>query len=217
MSVPYLDPAVGQYMRAHSSEPDDLLEALAARARETPGIPAGLQISADQGRFLTMITQAARARTAVEVSPLTGYSTLCLARGLSARGRLTCFADSREPATLAQPYWEQAGVAGRIVLRIGPIAERLPDLPFVPAVDVAFVNADAADCDLFYTILLPHLASGGLMLVAGTLRDGRIARPAGRDEATRAMDEFNESVAADDRVGVIMLAVGGGLTMIRKH
>nr|BFE82997.1 hypothetical protein GCM10020093_055980 [Planobispora longispora] len=132
MKATYLEPAIGQYLLAHSTPPDDLLDALTVETREVTGDRAGMQITPDQGRFLTMITQVARARNVVEVGTFTGYSAICLARALPPRGRLHCFDISEEWTSIARRYWEKAGVAGRIVLRLGPAVERLKDLPSSP-------------------------------------------------------------------------------------
>ncbi|WP_344854735.1 O-methyltransferase [Planomonospora alba] len=214
---PYIDPAVSRYLLEHSTGPDELLDALAEEIREVDGASAAAQLSPGLGRFLTMIVQVTRARTVVEAGAFTGYASLCLARGLPPRGRLTCFAPTRERAELARRHWERAGVADRITLRIGPPAERLRDLPFTPAVDLAFVDAGGDERSLYYRMLLPHLGAGGLMLVNDTLQGGVVAHPAAYDETTPAVQAFNELVAADDRVSVLMLPLAGGLTMIRRH
>ncbi|GIH78687.1 O-methyltransferase [Planobispora longispora] len=217
MKATYLEPAIGQYLLAHSTPPDDLLDALTVETREVTGDRAGMQITPDQGRFLTMITQVARARNVVEVGTFTGYSAICLARALPPRGRLHCFDISEEWTSIARRYWEKAGVAGRIVLRLGPAVERLKDLPLVPAVDLAFIDADKENYGVYYEMLMTHLAPGGLMLVDNTLWKGKVAHPSERDETTKAIREFNDMVAADHRVTSIMLPIADGLTMIRKH
>jgi caffeoyl-CoA O-methyltransferase len=217
MKATYLEPAVGQYLLAHTTRPDDLLDALAVETREFVGDHAGMLISPDQGRFLTMIAQISRARNVVEVGTFTGYSSICLARGLTPRGKLHCFDVSEEWTSIARRYWEEAGVAGRITLRIGPAAERLYDLPAVPAVDLAFIDADKENYGLYYEILMSYMTPGGVIMVDNTLWSGRVAHPAERDETTKAIREFNDMVAADTRVTSVMLPIADGLTMIRKH
>ncbi|GAA4223612.1 caffeoyl-CoA O-methyltransferase [Streptosporangium album] len=217
MKATYLDPAIGQYLIAHTTPPDNVLDALALETREATGESAGMQISPDQGRFLTMITQLGRARNVVEVGTFTGYSSICIARGLAPGGRLSCFDVSEEWTAIARRYWEKAGVADRIELRVGPAAERLKELPPEQTVDLAFIDADKIGYPVYYEALLPRLAPGGLILVDNTLWSGRVADPTAGDDSTRAIREFNDMVMADGRVTSLILPIADGLTMIRKH
>ncbi|MBB2913873.1 caffeoyl-CoA O-methyltransferase [Streptosporangium becharense] len=217
MKATYLDPTVGQYMLAHTTLPDDVLDALAVETRELTGDSAGMQISPDQGRFLTMIAQIHGAANAVEVGTFTGYSSICLARGLAPGGRLTCFDVNEEWTAIARRYWERAEVTDRVELRIGPAAERLRELPEEPAVDLAFIDADKANYTVYYEILMSRLAPGGLILVDNTLWSGHVADPTRDDDTVRHMREFNDMVSTDGRVTSIMLPIADGLTMIRKH
>ncbi|WP_433244057.1 O-methyltransferase [Streptosporangium sp. CA-135522] len=217
MKATYLDPAVGQYLLAHTTRSDDVLDALAVETREATGDNAVMQLFPDQGPFLTMITQLGQAENVVEVGTFTGYSSICLARGLGSGGRLTCFDISEEWTAIAQRYWDKAGVADRIELRIGPAAERLRELPAGQSVDLAFIDADRAGHPVYYELLLSRLAPGGLILVDNTLWGGRVADPTADDDDTRAVREFNDMVTADGRVTSLMLPIADGLTMIRKH
>ena len=142
MKATYLDPAVGQYLLAHTHRPDDVLDALAVETRELTGDSAGMQISPDQGRFLTMIPQLGGARNAVEVGTFTGYSSICLARGLGPGGGLHLLrrergVDGDRPALLGQ-----GRVADRIELGSARRPSRLRELPADAAVDLAFIDAD---------------------------------------------------------------------------
>src|SRR5688500_2565292 len=112
MKAYVLTSQVAQYILDHSTPPDPLLRELAAETAELTGDDAGMQISADQGTFLTMITQLVAPRVAVEVGTFTGYSSVCIARGLSG-GRLHCFDVSEEWTSVARRYWKRAGVADR--------------------------------------------------------------------------------------------------------
>ncbi|GGL39116.1 O-methyltransferase [Planomonospora parontospora] len=217
MKATYLEPAVGQYLLAHTARPDELLDALALETRELMGERANMQIAPDQGRFLTMIAQISAARNAVEVGTFTGYSSVCLARGLAPGGRLTCFDASEEWTAVARRYWEKAGVADRVELRLGPAEVRLRELTGGPPVDLAFIDADKPGYPAYYGILMSVLAPGGVILVDNTLWDGRVAHPKERDETTQVMREFNDMVMADPRTTSIMLPMADGLTMIRKH
>ncbi|MFE3455062.1 O-methyltransferase [Nonomuraea sp. NPDC059194] len=214
MKASYLSPAVGQYIMAHSTRPDDLLDQLAAETREATGTHAGMQISPDQGRFLTMITQLIRPALAVEVGTFTGYSSLCIARGLSG-GRLRCFDVSEEWTSIARRYWEKAGVASRITLTIGPAADALRELD--EEIGLAFIDADKAHYPAYYELVMERLRPGGVIMVDNTLWSGYVADPSYEDATTRGMREFNDLVMNDPRVTSVILPIADGLTMIRKN
>jgi caffeoyl-CoA O-methyltransferase len=217
MKATYLDPVVGQYLIAHTSGPDELLDALAMETREAAAEHISMQISPDQGRFLTMMVQVSGATNVVEVGTFTGYSSICLARGLPAGGRLTCFDVSEEWTSIARKYWARAGLSDRIQLVLGPAAETLSALPAERPVDLAFIDADKAGYPVYYELVLSRLAPGGVIFADNTLRDGKVADPANTEEGTRIMRDFNDLVMNDDRVTSILLPIADGLTMIRKN
>ncbi|MEU1387429.1 MULTISPECIES: O-methyltransferase [unclassified Nonomuraea] len=214
MKANLLDPAVGRYILDHSTPPDPLLDELARETAEATGDAARMQISADQGRFLTMLTQLAAPAVAVEVGTFTGYSSVCIARGLSG-GRLHCFDVSEEWTSIAQRYWERAGVADRVSLTLGPALETLA--AFDEPIDLAFLDADKGNYPGYYELLVERLRPGGLLLADNTLRSGHVADPARSETTTVQIREFNDLVIEDPRVSVVMLPVADGITMIRKN
>jgi caffeoyl-CoA O-methyltransferase len=176
-----------------------------------------MQIAPEQGAFMTLLARAIGARRAVEVGTFTGYSALCLARGLAPDGQLLCCDVSEEWTSIARRFWEKAGVASRIELRIGPAAETLAALPVEPHLDLAFIDADKGGYPVYYEEILKRLRPGGLILVDNVLWFGRVADPENGDEATQQIRAFNAKVAADARVEPVMLAIGDGLTIVRKR
>jgi caffeoyl-CoA O-methyltransferase len=136
-----LTPELAEYLVGHGSPPDAVQLALIAETREL-GAVAGMQIAPEQGAFLTLMTQVVGAKSAVEVGTFTGYSSLCIARGLAAGGRLLCCDVSDEWTTVARRAWERAGVADRIDLRLAPAADTLRSLPPDETIDIAFIDAD---------------------------------------------------------------------------
>ncbi|WP_336206001.1 O-methyltransferase [Nonomuraea sp. LPB2021202275-12-8] len=214
MKAYVLDQAVARYILDHSTHPDPLLEELAAETAAVTGDAAGMQISADQGTFLTMITRLVAPRVAVEVGTFTGYSSLCIARGLSG-GRLHCFDVSEEWTSIARRYWDKAGVAERVTLTLGPARDTLS--AFDEPIDLAFLDADKSGYPAYYELLMSRMRPGGLLMVDNTLWTGYVADPARDDPATVRMREFNDLVIADPRVTVVMLPIADGLTMIRKN
>ena len=138
----FLTEELEEYVWASMTPIDDVLAALrdghAASLRDV----AQMQISPEQGAFLTTLVSAMGARRVVEVGTFTGYSALCLARGLAAGGLLQCFDVSDEWTQIARRYWKRAGLDDRIELTLGPAADSLAALPAEPVIDVAFVDAD---------------------------------------------------------------------------
>src|SRR3954447_20422314 len=164
---------VSDYLLAHSAAQDDVLTRLAEETRTTFSDFSGMQITADEGALLTMLTRLTGARSAVEVGTFTGYSSICIARGLADGGRLLACDVSGEWTQVAQRYWAEAGVADRIELRLapageaaaGPPAETLAALPAEPTIDFAFIDADKESYPTYYDELVRRLRPGGLVLL----------------------------------------------------
>ncbi|MFB4277247.1 O-methyltransferase [Nonomuraea sp. MTCD27] len=214
MKAYLLDSAVARYVFEHTTPPDPLLEQLEKETAEIAGENAAMQISPDQGRFLTMITQLMAPQVVVEVGTFTGYSSVCIARGLSG-GTLHCFDISERWTSVARRYWHEAGVADRVTLTIGPAKETLAT--FDQTVDLAFIDADKGSYPAYYELLMDRLRPGGLLLADNTLRRGWVADPAHEETTTVEIRQFNDLVIADPRVSVLMLPVADGMTMIRKN
>jgi predicted O-methyltransferase YrrM len=203
------------YLIGHGSPPDAVQRALIDETRAL-GPVAGMQVAPEQGAFLTLLTRLIGARSAVEVGTFTGYSSLCIARGLPAGGRLLCCDVSEEWTAVARRAWEQAGVADRIDLRIGPGADTLRSLPKDEPIDLAFIDADKPGYPVYYEELLARLRPNGVILVDNVLWDGRVVQADATDDNTVAIKAFNDLVAADDRVEAVMLPIADGLTLCRK-
>jgi caffeoyl-CoA O-methyltransferase len=210
----HLAPGLHEYLVSHSTPPDGLLRDLIA---ETAGRFPGnvtLQIGPEQGTFMTMLASLMGAREVIEVGTFTGYSSICLARGIAPGGRLICCDISQEWTSLARTYWQKAGLADRIELRLGPALDTLRSLPRQASFDLAFIDADKTGYASYWDQIVPRMRPGGMILVDNTLLHGRIFH-ADPDPDARAIAEFNERVLADDRVVLAMLPVGDGLTLAR--
>ena len=181
------------------------------------GDVATMQIGEDQGQLLTMLVKLIGARRAVEVGTFTGYSSLCIARGLVDGGSLLCCDISEEWTAIGQRAWAAAGVADRIVLRLGPALDTLRALPEDDLFDVAFIDADKPGYVAYWNELVPRVRTGGLLLADNVLWSGRIADPAETDRNTKALRAFNDVVASDDRVETVMLTAYDGLTVARRR
>jgi caffeoyl-CoA O-methyltransferase len=210
----HLRPNLHAYLVAHSSPPDALLQDLITETAERFPGNVIYQIGPEQGTFMTMLAGLMGARQAVEVGTFTGYSSICLARGLADGGKLICCDISEDFTALARTYWQKAGLAYRIELRLGPASDTLRALPAGRTLDLAFIDADKQGYRGYWEELVPRMRPGGVILVDNTLLHGRIFE-ASPDPDALAIKEFNEHVLTDDRVDVVMLPVGDGLTMAR--
>jgi caffeoyl-CoA O-methyltransferase len=212
----WLSAELEEYVVAHSAPPDDVLRELAAEtARRFPG-PSGMQIGPEQGAFLTLMTRLVGARRALEVGTFTGYSAICIARGLADGGRLRCCDVSDEWTSVARSYWQRAGVADRIDLELRPALETLRALPAEAVYDLTFIDADKAGYVSYWEEVVPRTRPGGVILVDNTLASGRVIDPAVAD-ADVPVRAFNEQVRADDRVDLVLLSIGDGVTLARKR
>ena len=211
----FLSPAVHAYLVAHGTPPDPILEELAQETRKV-GPLAIMQVAPEQGALLTFLTRLVGARRAIEVGTFTGYSSLCIARGLPAGGELLCCDVSEEWTAVARRFWEKAGVADKIELRIAPAADTLRALPAREDWDLAFIDADKPGYPVYYEEILRRLRPGGLILADNVLWMGRVADPSAQDPATNAIRAFNDLVARDERVDRVMIPLSDGLTLIRK-
>jgi caffeoyl-CoA O-methyltransferase len=212
----FLSPAVHEYLVAHGTPPDALLEELARETREV-GPLAMMQVAPEQGAFLTFVTRLVGARRAIEVGTFTGYSSICIARGLPSDGKLLCCDVNEAWAAVARRYWAKAGLSERIELRLAPAAETLSALPLGEPWDLAFIDADKPGYPVYYEEILKRLRPGGLILVDNVLWMGRVADTAAQDPATAAIRAFNDLVAGDVRVDKVMLPLSDGLTLLRKR
>jgi caffeoyl-CoA O-methyltransferase len=211
-----LTPALGDYLVAHGTPPDAVQDALIAETAALGPI-SGMQIAPEQGAFLTILTRLIGARRAIEIGTFTGYSALCIARGLPADGALLCCDVSEEWTAVGRQYWEKAGVAERIELRVAPALDTLVTLTPTPPFDLAFIDADKPNYANYFDALFPLMRPNGVILVDNVLWDGNVVQPEVDDDNTRAIRAFNDKVAADDRVDTVMLPIADGLTLCRKR
>jgi caffeoyl-CoA O-methyltransferase len=214
--IEHLAPGLHDYLLAHSTPPDGVLRDLIAETAERFPANAILQIGPEQGTFMTMLAGLMGARRVIEVGTFTGYSSICLARGMAPDGTLICCDINQDWTSLARTYWQKAGLADRIDLRLGPALDTLRALPARESFDLAFIDADKTGYLSYWEELVPRVRPGGMICVDNTLLHGRIFH-ADPDPDALAIREFNERALADDRVVLAMLPVGDGLTLARKR
>ena len=212
-----ITPELHDYLVRHNRpRPDEVLLDLAAETAKVLPDEAGMQIAPEQGAFMTLLTKTLNVRYAVEVGTFTGYSSLCIARGLADGGRLLCCDVSEEFTAIARRYWERAGVADRIELRLAPAVETLRKLPADPTIDFAFIDADKEGYVDYWEEIVARTRPGGVILVDNVFSNSRVVAddpgPVGE-----AILRFNDHAAADDRVELAMLPIADGLTFARKR
>jgi caffeoyl-CoA O-methyltransferase len=210
-----VDPAINDYLVAHSEPADDVLRDLAEETHRELARQSRMQISHDEGELLTMLVRLTGAKQAVEVGTFTGYSSICIARGLPADGHLLCCDVSEEYTSVARRYWERAGVTDKIELRIAPAVETLQALPAEPTLDFAFIDADKIGYASYVAEIVPRLRPGGLMVLDNMLWSGKVLDP--QDDDARAVADLNSALVADDRVDVVLLPVRDGVSLARKR
>ena len=211
------DETLHGYLAEHRSPDDPALVALREETISRLGPRARMQIAPEQGTLLELLVAALGASRIVEIGTFTGYSALCMARGLPPDGRLLCCDISEEWTSVGRKYWEQAGVAERIELVIGPALETLRRLPRREQFDFAFIDADKTSYRDYYEELLPRLRTNGVLAVDNVLWGGSVIDVTNESEDTRAIRAFNDFAASDSRVQSVMLAVSDGLTLLRKR
>ncbi|KAB7623013.1 O-methyltransferase [Alkalilimnicola sp. S0819] len=212
LSAPLYD-----YLCEVSLREDALLRRLREETAELP--LARMQISPEQGQFMSLVARLMGARRVLEIGVFTGYSSLCLARALPADGRLVACDLSEQWTSIARRYWEEAGVAERIDLRLGPALETLEALEQAGvegSFDLCFIDADKSNYLNYYEHALRLLRPGGLVMIDNVLWYGRVADPRDQEPTTQAIREVNAALRDDRRVELSMLPVGDGLTLARK-
>ncbi len=195
---------------------------LLGRLREETGAmeQASMQIAPEQGQLLALLVELLGARRALEVGTFTGYSSLVVALALPEEGRLVACDVSEEWTAVARRYWEEAGVAHKIDLRLAPAVQTLDELLRAGeegSFDFAFIDADKRSYRAYYERALRLLRPGGLVAVDNTLWSGRVADPEVVDDDTVALRAFNAELHEDERVTLSLVPIGDGLTLARKR
>lgn len=199
------------YLARYGARTDEVLDQVRAETARRPD--AVMQIAADQGALTELLVRLIGTKEALEVGTFTGYSAICIARGLADGGRLTCLELSEEFAAIAQRNLEAAGVADRVEIRVGPAEQSLEAIPAEPTFDFAFIDADKPGYPEYYELVLARMRRGGLVLLDNMLQDGRVVAP--DSVHARVIDELNRRIHDDERVDMAMTLAADGLTFVR--
>jgi caffeoyl-CoA O-methyltransferase len=209
-----LDEALTEYVRVHSAPMDPIAQALIDETSLLPN--AGMQVAPEQGSFLKLLVQLTGAASVLEIGTFTGFSALCMARGLPEGGRLIACDVSDEWTSIGRRYWERAGVADRIDLRIGPALDTLAAMSDDIMFDLVFLDADKPGYPDYFAAVADRVKPGGVLIADNVLRHGRVIDGDSKSESVQAIREFNDAVAADERFEVVLLAAYDGLTFARR-
>jgi caffeoyl-CoA O-methyltransferase len=192
-------------------------DVLARVERETSEMPRSMmQVSPDQGALLQVLVAAVGATNALEVGTFTGYSAICIARGLGQTGQLTCLELDDEYADIAQRNLEDAGVAGRVTIVRGPAGESLARMPEEPTYDFVFLDADKTGYPDYYEQILPRMTPNALLLMDNILMGGDVVDPE-PGSSNEVVADLNARIAADDRVDAAFVMVADGIAVVRKR
>ncbi|HKD65597.1 MAG TPA: O-methyltransferase [Candidatus Binataceae bacterium] len=204
-----------KYLLDHGHNSDPLLAELAAETHKLGQI-AGMQIAAEQGSLMAILARSIGARSAVEVGTFTGYSAICIARALPPDGHLLCCDVNPQWTEIARRYWDRAGLAGKITLKLAPAVETLSALPSNHVLDFTFIDADKVNYRNYYEECLKRTRAGGLILIDNVLWGGSVIDPKNQTDDTKAIRALNDLIAHDQRVDAVMIPVSDGLTVARK-
>ena len=212
-----VDDALHAYLIGHSIREHPAQQALREATATHPH--AGMQIAPEQGQFMALLVKLIGARRAIEVGVFTGYSALTVALALPDDGKLLACDISDEYTRVGKPFWEQAGVAHKIELRLAPARETLEARIAAGETgqyDFAFIDADKKSYDGYYECCMQLVRAGGLIAIDNTLWGGAVARPAS-DADTVALQKLNAKLRDDERIDLSLLPIGDGLTLARKR
>lgn len=213
-----LDNQLYNYLLSVSLREPEILEKL---RQETANHPrSGMQISPEQGQFMSLLVQLIGAKKTLEVGVFTGYSSLSVALTLPADGKIIACDVSEEFTAIAQRYWQEAGVADKIDLRLAPALETLERLLATgqaETFDFAFIDADKENYDGYYERSLQLVRPGGLIAIDNVLWSGQVADEQNQDESTQAIRALNEKLHHDERITLSLVPIADGLTLAIKR
>ena len=213
-----LTDALYEYLLAVSLREPELLRELRAETATDPEVQ--MQIAPEQGQFMALLVRLIGARRCLELGVFTGYSSLATALALPADGRIIACDVSEKWTAVARRYWQRAGVAHKIDLRLAPALDTLDALLADGAAatfDFAFLDADKENYPAYYERIYALLRTGGLLAVDNTLWSGRVLDPRERDPETEGIRRLNDQLHRDARIDLSLLPLADGLTLVRKR
>ena len=205
---------IDKYILNHIEPEDEILKEL---DRETHLNVLGARMISGhlQGQVLTMLSKMIRPKYILELGTFTGYSAICLAKGLQKGGKLITIELDDELENIAKKYFIKAGLQHLIDQRIGAALDIIPTL--TETFDLVFIDAHKPEYPAYYNTVLDKVNSGGIIIADNTLWSGKVLETPGEDDiATLGIIEFNEMIKNDNRVKKVILPLRDGMTVIRK-
>jgi predicted O-methyltransferase YrrM len=190
------------------------------RAETAQLAEANMQISPEQGRFMSFLVELLGVKRYLEVGVFTGYSSLSVALALPAEGRIVACDVSDQWTSVARRYWAEAGVADKVELKLGAGVDTLASLVAAGErgrFDLAFFDADKESSLTYYEQAMELVRQGGVIAFDNALWDGRVADPKDKSASTTAIREVNARVCSDPRVSATLVPIGDGLLLARKR
>jgi predicted O-methyltransferase YrrM len=215
----FLPPFIVDYITSHAAPEHPVLGELRRETAKLGGISV-MQIAREQGPFVALLIEIIGARRYLEIGTFTGYSALAATLAMGPEGYSLCCDVSEEWTAIARRYWQKAGVAAQIDLRLGDARATLRQLieeGLAGSFDLMFIDADKPGYSVYFEHGLTLLRPGGLILVDNVLWSGRVADPSNGEESTKAIRAFNDALASDPRVAQMIVPIGDGVTMARKR
>lgn len=212
--IEIINETANKYAERFSSATDDLLKEIEKYTLENHAHSVMLS-GPLQGKFLEMMSITMQPETILEIGTFTGYSALCLAKGLTNNGQLHTIELREEEANRARSYFDRSLHVNQVHLHLGNALEIIPELNF--KWDIVFIDADKVNYINYYELTLPHLKDGGLMIIDNILFHGQVLNSVIKGKNAKAIHAFNEHVAADNRVQQVVLTVRDGLMLVRKR
>jgi caffeoyl-CoA O-methyltransferase len=213
----FIDPEVQEYIITATVREDPVLADLRVETSQREN--AMMEIGPEQGAFMQLLARSIGAKRYLEVGVFTGYSSLAMALALPADGSIVACDVNEDYMAVARRYWERAGVAAKIDLRIAPALETLAHMiaDGVEPFDMAFIDADKTNVDNYYEAALRLVRPGGLILVDNVLWSGKVADASVTDSDTTALRALNAKVGRDERVDVSLIPTCDGILIARKR
>lgn len=212
-----LDEKLREYLLNVSVKESEILRELREETAQMEY--SAMQISPEQGAFMSFLVELIQAKRTLEIGVFTGYSALVVAMALPEDGIVTACDVSEEWANVGMKYWKKAQVENKINLRIAPALKTLDQLLSEGkqgTYDFAFIDADKIEYQGYFDKSLELLRIGGLIAIDNVLWGGSVIDDSIQDSSTKAIREFNENLGSDPRVSISMVPIGDGLTLARK-
>lgn len=210
----FLDPAIDQYAQNHSQQEPELLREL-NRETWTKVLQPRMLSGHLQGRTLSFLAKIMQPKAILEIGTYTGYSALCLAEGLTDGGELHTIDKNEELETMIRSYFKRSGFQDKLHLHIGNALQIIPKLK--KEWDMVFIDADKENYSNYFDLVIENVRPGGLILADNVLWSGKVLHEAdAKDEETKALQIFNETVSNDSRVEALLLPIRDGLMALRR-